>query len=98
MPRLRAVSYFSLDLIQGRPLYRPLVHFKGLLESLIFLLSHSRSTARVGGERGSREEQGGSPNLFLDYEDPLFLRGSRASEKRARVKVTPREKGEHKFV
>ena len=33
--------------------------------------------------------------LQLDYEQsPFFLRDSRASETRARVKITPREKGE----
>ena len=36
---------------------------------------------------------------FLDYKkSPFFLRDSKASETRARVKITPREKGETRFL
>ena len=40
-----------------------------------------------------REEKRMS-NTAIDYEySPFFLRNSKASERRARVKITPREKG-----
>ena len=40
----------------------------------------------------------GTVNSAIDYEQsPFFLRDSRASKTRARVKITPREKGEEWF-